>query len=187
MSSSYRDACIESNFNSVHNILNKRNLLIRCPNHSCVPGLIRFRISSDCFPPPPTILLPPSRWCSRICVVFLPRATPLGVSFLDMEISIRKSSDHVHRFKGKALGAFGISSGNAGNTLFRRELASVRTFFPHDDDDPPTNIPQLYNDLFELFRSVSVPNQARQLLNAGIFSVLSIISIPTREMYYSYC
>lgn len=58
---------------------------------------------------------------------------------------------------GKTLGAFDITSGSAENTLFRRKLASIHTFFPHDDN-PPVNVAQLYNDLFELLRSVYILN-----------------------------
>lgn len=56
---------------------------------------------------------------------------------------------------GKALEAFKVTSGSPENTIFRRKLATLRSFFPHDDDRAPADMAAVYHDLFELLRWVS--------------------------------
>lgn len=55
---------------------------------------------------------------------------------------------------GKALGVFGAASGRVENSTFRRKLASIRSFFPHDEEHNLANISEIYHNLFDLLRSV---------------------------------
>lgn len=58
---------------------------------------------------------------------------------------------------GKALEALGaIASGSEENSTFRRKLASVREFFPLYDGSVAADIGNVYHEVFELLRCISI-------------------------------
>jgi hypothetical protein len=50
--------------------------------------------------------------------------------------------------------ALEVLRGGGENAVIRKKLASIRSFFPHDDDSLAMNIPDMYHDVLEFLRSV---------------------------------